>query len=202
MPRGGHLVGRPPISCARWRPLDPGRLLWRHLVGALLKAVDGGFPILDNLPLEMACMHSPDAKKPHVPQRMCGGLPLCDRSALLWIWSAMKPAMNRREDRMRAIIDGRRYDTETATKLADWHNGYLPNDFHHTMEVLYVTSRGALFIAGSGGALSPYARACGNGRRSGEAIRPISEEEAVRWLEEKEFTHVLESRFPHLIEDA
>ncbi len=51
---------------------------------------------------------------------------------------------------MKRIINGLRYDTETATKLADWDNGIYGNDFKACEESLYKTKNGAYFIAGQG----------------------------------------------------
>lgn len=69
------------------------------------------------------------------------------------------PGPNPPEERMtmRAVIDGKRYDTETAVLVAEWHNGRNISDFNHCDESLYRTKRGSWFIAGSGGANSAYA---------------------------------------------
>ena len=57
---------------------------------------------------------------------------------------------------MRAIIDGKRYDTETAKVVAEWANTYDRGDFHHYSEALYLTPKGAWFLHGEGNASSPY----------------------------------------------
>jgi hypothetical protein len=103
---------------------------------------------------------------------------------------------------MRRIIDGKRYDTETAEDVASWHNHYYPNDFHYCTETLYRTKKGGWFLAGEGGPLSKYARSCGDGRRGGKGLFPITEEEARQWLEERDGVDVLEKYFGHLVEDA
>ena len=104
---------------------------------------------------------------------------------------------------MKAIIERKRYDTETATEVARWRNSYPVNDFHHYGETLYKTKGGRYFIAGSGGPLSPYAVSVGqSGHCGGQAIRPLSQAEAIQWLEEKGRTEALETEFPDAIEDA
>ena len=86
---------------------------------------------------------------------------------------------------MKAIVDGKRYDTEAAEELASWDSGHHAGDFNRVSEALYRTPKGAYFIAGEGGANTGYAEPCegGNMRTSGEAIRVVSEREAVEWCE-------------------
>ncbi|MDP2956717.1 MAG: hypothetical protein Q8N53_09870 [Longimicrobiales bacterium] len=88
---------------------------------------------------------------------------------------------------MRQVIEGKVYDTETAERIHQWGNGHNAGDFHRCQEALYRTSRGAYFLAGEGGALSPWSVPVGNnGRGGGSGIRPLTEEEARTWLEEHE----------------
>ena len=104
---------------------------------------------------------------------------------------------------MKAIIDGKRYNTETATEIAQWSNNYYCNDFHYCEETLYRTKRGAWFIAGDGGALSSYSQSYGsNGSIGGSSITPLKEWEAQAWLEEKGHVDKLETYFEEAIEDA
>lgn len=35
---------------------------------------------------------------------------------------------------MKKIIDGKKYDTETAKLVGEWTNGYSYNDFHYCTE--------------------------------------------------------------------
>ena len=84
---------------------------------------------------------------------------------------------------MKAIINGKRYDTETATEVAHYENSYYANDFHHYEEALYLTRAGNWFLAGHGGGLSKYARSVGStGSCDGSAIIPMSTAEAREWL--------------------
>ncbi len=103
---------------------------------------------------------------------------------------------------MKRIIDGKKYDTETADCIAFWSNHYFPNDFHYCEEGLYRTKKGSWFIAGEGGALSKYARPVGNGSSGGDGLEPISAAVARQWLEEKDFTDELEEHFADDLEEA
>jgi hypothetical protein len=84
------------------------------------------------------------------------------------------------------IIDGKRYNTETAEKLCDIsRRGFYRNDFHYDDTYLYRTSAGAFFISGEGGALSRWSRPIGqNGSGGGDGLRPIDADEARELLEQ------------------
>ena len=86
---------------------------------------------------------------------------------------------------MKTIINGKKYDTETATCVAEWDNGvYGAGDFHRCAEALYQTKNGSFFLHGEGGALSSYAESCGqNSWCGGEKIIPMTEGEVRVWLE-------------------
>jgi hypothetical protein len=84
----------------------------------------------------------------------------------------------------RKVIEGRAYDTETATFLAEASGGGYSNDFSHWEELLYRTPRGRLFVAGSGGPMSRYARSIDqNSWSGGSDLRPLSDAEARQWVE-------------------
>lgn len=83
---------------------------------------------------------------------------------------------------MKKIIDGKLYNTDTATRLADWDNGYGGGDLDYCEETLYRTKKGAYFLYGCGGARSSYSRYYGDGNSSsGEDISVFTEEEAKEW---------------------
>ena len=104
---------------------------------------------------------------------------------------------------MRAIIDGLRYDTKTATEVAGYDNGLGWGDFRHIEEALFRTPRGRWFLAGCGGAMTRYARSCGgNCTTGGEGIHPIAAADARKWLEARHMTEALEEHFADAIEDA
>ena len=103
---------------------------------------------------------------------------------------------------MKAIIEGKRYDTETADELAKADNRLSYNDFNYCFESLYRTKKGAFFLAGEGGALSKYAGVCGNANCEGRGIIPLTEEDALSWLEENKEVELIEKYFAHKLDDA
>ena len=94
---------------------------------------------------------------------------------------------------MKKIINGKRYDTETAKLYCRWSNRC--GSFDACDEALYKTKSGAYFLAGSGGAKSKYAETYGNGTSEGHGLQVITEEEAIEWLERHDGTEVLEQYF-------
>ena len=104
---------------------------------------------------------------------------------------------------MKAIIEGKRYNTETATEVADFSNNYPSNDFHYYEESLYQTKAGNWFLQGEGGGLSKYAVPVGNnGSGGGSRIIPLSPAEAKAWLEQAQHLLVAEQYFGAEIQDA
>lgn len=85
---------------------------------------------------------------------------------------------------MKKIIDGKKYDTETATLIGTMENGYNCGDFHYTNEELYQKKNGEFFLFGEGGALSIYGEKYGNGRCGSRQIIPYFIEEAQKWVAE------------------
>lgn len=83
---------------------------------------------------------------------------------------------------MKKIINGKKYDTETAKCVGDWDNGCC-GDFNFVEERLFRKKTGEFFIHGEGGAASEYAERCIDGYGYGEKIIPISEDEAKEWAE-------------------
>lgn len=87
---------------------------------------------------------------------------------------------------MKKIINGRRYDTDTAQKIAEYDDGRGVRDFAHVAETLYQKRTGEFFLYGIGGPASWCAHACPTGGYdSGEKIKPLSEEDARRWCEDR-----------------
>lgn len=103
---------------------------------------------------------------------------------------------------MRQIIDGMRYDTDTATLVASFGKGNGRSDFHVIREELYVTDAGRWFVAGEGGARSSYRIRHGDMWGPGSEIRPLSDDEARRWLEEHNRVAAIEEYFSDSIVDA
>ena len=85
---------------------------------------------------------------------------------------------------MKKIINGRRYDTETAQFLgADGYGNY--GDFQRWHEELYRKNTGEFFLYGNGGPMSHYAVETGqNEWAGGEKIMPLSLLSAQKWAEE------------------
>ena len=85
---------------------------------------------------------------------------------------------------MYKIINGARYNTETAKELGSyWHS--TPSDFNFFAETLYLTKSGKYFLHGEGGPMSQYAEFhSANSWGSGEKIIPMTMEEAKEWASE------------------
>lgn len=85
---------------------------------------------------------------------------------------------------MKKIINGKLYDTKTATRVGKWWSEYPVNDFHYYEETLYKKKTGEFFLYGEGNAASPYTKSVGQSCWSGaEMIIPFTEDEAKEWAE-------------------
>lgn len=84
---------------------------------------------------------------------------------------------------MKKIINGRKYDTETAKEVGFYSNGYPHGDFNWCQQTLYRKRNGEYFLHGEGGALTIYAKNIQNGTTGGSRIVPMSEDEAKEWTE-------------------
>lgn len=86
---------------------------------------------------------------------------------------------------MNKVINGKRYDTETAELIGEWTNGHRYGEFQYECEELYRKKTGEFFLYGSGGAMSSYAVPSGNSNWTGSSkITPITINEAKKWAEE------------------
>jgi hypothetical protein len=87
---------------------------------------------------------------------------------------------------MKRVIDGKVYNTETATKIAT-DSFSNRSDFHFWVETLYVTKKGRFFLKGEGGALSRWSQPYETGGTcGGEGIVAMTKDEARRWCEAHE----------------
>ena len=103
---------------------------------------------------------------------------------------------------MLTIVDGRRYDTEKSTLIANYRWGAV-NDFKHYDEDLYKTKRGNYFLSGFGGPASPYRRPQdGGGWTDGYKVIPLSPEEAFEWAQKHMRAEDVEREFGEQISDA
>lgn len=97
---------------------------------------------------------------------------------------------------MKKYIQGKKYDTATAKLVGAWGNGCYTTDFNYLSESLYRKRTGEYFIHGEGGARTHYAEQEGSGWWSGgEAITPISPEDARQWAEEHLSTDEYDAEF-------
>ena len=93
--------------------------------------------------------------------------------------------INHKEDKiMKKIINGKMYNTETATEVFHYNNGLPYSDFNYLEESLYKKKTGEFFLAGKGGAMTKYATRHADGTcSSGEDIFPLEIHIAKIWAE-------------------
>ena len=111
---------------------------------------------------------------------------------------------------MKRVIDGKLYNTETATKIGSYWNGLSTSDFRRVSEELYRTKSGNYFLAGTGGPLTPYAESNGESSWGSSRIIPLSKEEAFEWVQQhlrlqrelRLSTDEVLKEFPDMIEEA
>jgi len=85
---------------------------------------------------------------------------------------------------MRKILNGRRYDTDTAREMASWSNRLGYSDFGNCAETLYLKITGEYFLYGEGGPLTRYSESVPSGGwTGGYDIVPLAIEEAREWAE-------------------
>ena len=85
---------------------------------------------------------------------------------------------------MKKIINGKVYNTQTAEWVGEMSWGNMSN-FAYCNEELYRKRTGEYFLFGEGGGMSKYAKSVGqNSWGWGEAIIPMTIEEAKVWAEE------------------
>jgi hypothetical protein len=83
---------------------------------------------------------------------------------------------------MKKIINGKKYDTDTATKIYEYQNEYGYSDFRFIVETLYIKKTGEYFLHGKGGAMSKYCQPSGSNATCGGAeIIPLRGAEAFDW---------------------
>ena len=104
---------------------------------------------------------------------------------------------------MKRIINGRKYDTETAAVIGrDEYRGSR-SDFGFWAEALHRKRTGEYFLFGEGGPRSRYARSLdGGGWGWGEEIVPMTLEKAQEWAERHMDAEDYEAAFGPVSEDA
>jgi len=95
---------------------------------------------------------------------------------------------------MKKIINGKKYDTETAKRIASHDQTH--GSFSDYYEQLFLKATGEFFLYGEGSAGSSYARQCeSNSFCSGCAIRPLTLDEAKEWGERHMSADLFEETF-------
>lgn len=96
---------------------------------------------------------------------------------------------------MKKIINGKRYDTETAESIGvDSYSN--PGDFRHWREELFRKRTGEFFLYGAGGPMSQYAEQVElNSWSGGSKLIPLSYEQAQKWVEKHLDADVYEELF-------
>lgn len=83
---------------------------------------------------------------------------------------------------MKKIINGKLYNTETATFIGDYSRSL--GNFEYVSESLYQKKNGEFFLHGEGGPMSKYSEYSGNNSWSGgEAIIPECDFDVKKWVE-------------------
>lgn len=102
---------------------------------------------------------------------------------------------------MKKIINGKKYDTETARKVGEYTHGY-PRDFSYYCEELYCKKTGEYFLYGEGGPSSPYSHAVScNEWSGGSKIIPSTYDEARTWAEKHLDADEYEAEFGEVSDD-
>lgn len=85
---------------------------------------------------------------------------------------------------MKKIIDGKKYDTETAECVGSYSND--EQGFKYLYEELYIKKTGEFFLYGEGGAMTGYAESVPGNQGSytgGSKIIPFSVNMAKEWAQ-------------------
>lgn len=98
---------------------------------------------------------------------------------------------------MKAIINGRRYDTKTAVLIGQGRGRGDPRtDLGFWAAALYKTPRaGRYFLDGYGGFMTRWGPYADNVRNCGVGIFELEPDEALAWAEQYLKPHVIEKHF-------
>lgn len=95
------------------------------------------------------------------------------------------------------VIDGKRYDTDKATEVATWTNGFDKTAFKYQEKTLYRTSRGNWFVSyDSGPIFDSIFHAAKNLHFEHSNIEPMDADTARKLLEKWNAVGQLEEYFP------
>lgn len=103
---------------------------------------------------------------------------------------------------MKKIINGRKYDTDTAREIAYWNNGAGLRDFNLVEKTLYRKKTGEFFLYIYGGPETEYAEEdpAGYNWTGGGRIEPISFEAGMKFAEENMDVDEYEKEFGEVSE--
>nr|WP_072537090.1 hypothetical protein [Anaerococcus mediterraneensis] len=96
---------------------------------------------------------------------------------------------------MKRIINGKRYDTDTAQFIKTYSSDLSISDFRYYDESLYLKKTGEFFLYATGNGSSKYASKYGDLRGPGEKIVPLTLDEAKAWVEKIEDPDLYEELF-------
>lgn len=103
---------------------------------------------------------------------------------------------------MKRVIDGKRYDTDTAKMLAERYSDRIESEMDLVHETLYRTKSGNYFLHAEGGANTKYCKWRGENQTRGEHIIPLSLEGSQKWAEEYLDAEEYEKIFGAIQEDT
>lgn len=96
---------------------------------------------------------------------------------------------------MKKIINGKKYDTETARLICESDNGRTPSDFYYYRSKLYRKKTGEFFLYEEGGAASSLAEMHNGYTCGGCGIKPYSDYEAMEYVEKNGSVEAYEDLF-------
>jgi hypothetical protein len=85
---------------------------------------------------------------------------------------------------VKKLINGKLFNTDTATFIGDGCSKCGMSDFNWFSEKLFKTKKGQFFLVGEGGPMSKWAQSCGtNSWGSGSGMKLLTREQALEWAE-------------------
>jgi hypothetical protein len=104
---------------------------------------------------------------------------------------------------MKQVIDRKLYDTDAAEQIAQHAPITDKSDLYYLIETLYKTSDKEYFLHGDGGAATKWSKKVTEGRAADEKIKPLTDEEALDWCEERCIDgEIVVEEFSDLIENV
>ena len=101
---------------------------------------------------------------------------------------------------MKQVINGKLYDTDKSKNIADWDDGKAERDYVTRMESLYVSSKGTYFLEIWEGFLPQNEGMTAT--VDAVYLKVVSQEDTMKWLEEKSFHYELIDYFSDKLEEG